>query len=81
MVQAAQVAAGAEGDLVEVLQQQDERGVPGGLSAAQLLCDGEELTLHLGAVQQQHRPGDTDGSESWQPGWHAGGTQPWAKSR
>lgn len=57
--QAAQVAAGAEGDLVEVLQQQDERGVPGRLSAAQLLCDGEEFALHLGAVQQQHRPGDT----------------------
>lgn len=57
--QAVEVAAGAEGGLVEVLQQQDERGVPRGLRAAQLLSDGEELALHLGAVQQQHSPGDT----------------------
>lgn len=63
--QAVEVAAGAEGGLVEVLQQQDERGVPGGLRAAQLLGDGEELALHLGAVQQQHSPGDTGTGVRW----------------
>lgn len=52
VVQAAQVAAGAEVGLVEVLEEQDEGAVPRVLAGAQLLGDGEELALHLGAVEQ-----------------------------
>lgn len=57
-MQAAQVAAGAEVGLVEVLEEQDEGAVPRVLAGTQLLSDGEELALHLGAVEQQHRPED-----------------------
>lgn len=58
VVQAAQVAAGAEVGLVEVLEEQDKGAVPWVLAGAQLLGDGEELALHLRAVEQQHRPED-----------------------
>lgn len=57
-MQAVQVTAGAEVGLVEVLEEHDERGVLRVLAGAQLLGDGEELALHLRAVEQQHRPGD-----------------------
>lgn len=70
VVQAAQVAASAEVGLVEVLEEQDEGAMPRVLAGAQLLGDGEELALHLGAVEQQHRPEDKEtavrlGRQAW----------------
>lgn len=58
-----------------MFQEHDERGTLRVLASAQLLSDGEELTLHLRAVEQQHRSRDKGTVvRLGQPGLDAGGT-------